>query len=383
MEEVIFAERLFDGSGCGPRVNQGVVIDDGLIVRFCGLDETLPCLGRVASLTPGLIDLQINGAADCQFNASPTVASLSTIAKGAAQGGTTGLMPTFITDEGCAYQGAVDAVIAARSQGMSELLGVHLEGPFLSQERPGVHPRVYIRAMDDDDVAFLIDRAQHLPIMLTVAPECQSEDRLAALLRAGVLLFAGHSAADAQTMARAHRLGFRGVTHLFNAMGEIRGREPSIPGYTLATGDLYAGIIADGHHVDRLNIKLAARAMPDHLCLVTDAMMTLAGRRVGFDLFGRQVRLEGGKLTDEDGRLAGAHISMSESLDFCVEQVKLPRAQAVRMATRNPAAALGLENDLGLIAPGFRASFTLFDSAWQVVSIVVDGEYRAVTRGIS
>lgn len=324
-------------------------------------------------VTPGFIDLQINGANDIQFNFEPNVAGLRAIAAGARAGGTAYLLPTFTTAPGRDYQRAVDAVREAIAEGVPGILGVHLEGPFFSLQRPGIHPTEHIRALDQEDVAYLCQAAADLPILLTLAPECQHRPHLRQLSAAGVVLFAGHSAASAEQMADARADGVVGVTHLFNAMSQTVGRNPGIVGEVLGTQHGFAGIIADGIHVHPLNLALAARSLPDGLCLVTDAMQTLAGGKTEFDLYGKSIHLLDGKLTGPDGTLAGAHLAMNEAVRNLHRFAQTPLGRCVRMATANPARCLNLHRKLGRVAPGFRASFSLLNSGWNAEGVVVDG----------
>nr|WP_245398714.1 N-acetylglucosamine-6-phosphate deacetylase [Oceaniglobus trochenteri] len=331
-------------------------------------------------VAPGFIDLQINGAGDTQFNFNPDAQALGRIAQGARQGGTAYLLPTFITAPGRDYARAISAVETAIAQGVPGILGVHLEGPFLSQRRPGIHDPSAIRTIDAEDLDALTT-AQAGAVLLTVAPEDLPEGALARLTSAGVRVFAGHTEATADQIDQAESEGLVGVTHLFNAMSQMTGREPGVVGATLASRGLFAGIIADGHHVDWRNIAIATRAMPDRLCLVTDAMLTLAGQETGFELHGVAIQLRDGRLTNSEGRLAGAHVSMIESLRNMLDNGICDLAQAVKMATANPARALGLEGEVGVLRPGCRAALTCLSPELDVAGVMVDGQLFAPLPG--
>jgi N-acetylglucosamine-6-phosphate deacetylase len=216
------------------------------------------------------------------------------------------------------------------------------------------------------------------PLLVTVAPECLPEGNLETLVKAGVTVFAGHSMATSQVMARAERLGLRGVTHLFNAMSQMTGREPGIVGAVLASDKLYAGIIADRRHVAPENLRIAAQLMPDRLCLVTDAMMTLASQLKQFKLNGQTIHLDDGRLTNAQGTLAGAHVAMDESLRNMFACSGLPVAAVLNMASRNPAIALGMGHELGLVRPGYRGSLTMLSADLRTKAVLVDGQHFPV-----
>ena len=374
-DHLVFARKLYDGNSAEARHNQLIGVEQGRIVF---VDDSLEDAARqqgaiiAEAVTPGLIDLQINGAKDTQFNFEPTVGALERIAAGARAGGTAHIMPTFITAPDQDYKLALNAASEAIKAGVPGILGVHLEGPFLSAKRAGIHDASAIRQMTDEDLAVL---CAPFPgkLMLTLAPEMLPQGYLATLSRAGVLIFAGHTAANGKTISRAESEGLRGATHLFNAMSQMEAREPGVVGSVLASDKLFAGIIADGHHVSPDNLKIAARCIPERLCLVTDAMLTLAGTSNRFQLSGYEIQLSDGRLTNSEGRLAGAHIAMDECLSRMCQATGIPFGMAVGMATANPARALGLEDELGTVSVGKRASLTLLDTNMEATAVFVDG----------
>ncbi len=365
---------LHDGDGAPPAKDRLIAIEAGRIAGVAPAPARLPP-GTVTAeiVAPGFIDLQINGAADVQFNDAPTWQSVVRMAQGARRGGTAHLLPTFITAPGEDYRAAIAAVAEARAQGVTGILGVHLEGPFLSPERPGIHPQRHIRPLTQTDADIIAGAGPGT--LVTLAPECQEPALVRQLVDAGVTVFAGHSLATADEIAAAADLGLSGATHLWNAMPPLAGRAPGIVGRVLTDARLCAGIIADGHHVDRLNLRLAAMMMPERLCLVTDAMCTLAGTRTHFTLGGVRIRLEGGRLTGPDGTLAGAHLAMDEAVRNMVRLAEVAPEAALAMASRNPARAMGLGECLGRIAPGYRASLTFLDEGLTVTRVMIDGEF--------
>lgn len=371
----VFARKLFNGVDVTPLADQLIGIEQG---RIASVEPASVAGARARGalmsdiVMPGLIDLQINGANDTQFNFEPTMAALARIAEGAQKGGTAYFMPTFITAPRQDYKSALQATTDAIAAGVTSILGLHLEGPFLSPRYPGIHDASATRTMTPEDLDIL---CAPFPgkLMLTVAPEELPDGYLRILTDAGVCVFAGHTAADATTITRAEADGLRGATHLFNAMTQISARAPGVAGAVLASNKLYAGIIPDGHHVSADNLKIAAKCMPERLCLVTDAMLTLAGTITQFNLGEHHIQLHSGRLTNAEGRLAGTHIAMHECVARMQEMTDVPFGSAVRMATLNPAKALNLDSEIGSIALGKRASFTILRSDLTPDKTVVDG----------
>lgn len=365
----IRAARLFDGRSDAPLRDHVVELENGRIRALrpaTAADAPADC----AVLAPGFIDLQVNGAADRLFNDTPTVECLDALAAGMRRGGTAHLLPTFITAPAAGYIDAIRAAASAIARKVPGILGVHLEGPFLSPERPGIHDRSAIRPLTRDDVARLSAPFPGV-MMLTVAPECQSRELLRDLHVAGIRLFAGHTEASYAEITACDAL--TGATHLWNAMSQITGREPGLTGAVLDSDHLFAGIIADGFHVAPANLRLAGRLLPDRLCLVSDAMPSFAGRETSFMLHGVMIHLRDGRLTDAHGTLAGAHVGQDECVGTMIRHRAATPTQALRMASGNPARALGLGDELGAIAPGYRASLTLLNDEFRAQGVVVDG----------
>ncbi len=367
----ILARTLYDGTGAEPRKDVLIEISKGIFTRIAPYrtGEAQQELEEQSIVAPGLIDIQINGANDVQFNDTPTVEGLRRIAQGAERGGTAWILPTFVTAHGRSYLKAMSAARAAIESGVPGILGLHLEGPFLNPARPGIHEKSAIRRADEADIAALTAPFPG-PLLLTVAPEQMPAGTIRRLADAGVIVFAGHSEATAADMRTATENGLTGATHLYNAMSQMQAREPGVVGSVLALDRLFAGIIADGHHVHWDTIRVAAALMPDRLCLVTDAMCTLAGTRRDFVFHDEVIRLEGGRLTSTDGTLAGAHIAMDASIRNMIDQGIVSPALAIRLASLNPARALGMEATIGSVATGLAACLTTFDQEWRATGVI-------------
>ncbi len=300
-------------------------------------------------LIPGPTDLQVNGGGGTMLNGDPTPEGLARIAAAHRSLGTGEILATLVTDAPEVMDRAVDAMLAAR--GTPGLLGLHLEGPAIAPARRGTHAARHVRPLDDrvvDGVARL--REAGWPVMVTLAPERADPARLARLARTGAVISAGHSEADAEGFRAAMAAGVTCVTHLFNAMEQMRSRAPGLLGAAILS-DAYCGIIADGHHVapEMLAIALAARPRPDRTFLISDAMATVGGPP-RFTLYGRTIALQDGRLVNDEGNLAGAHLDMATALRAAHLDLGLSMERAVAMATDIPRAAMGL--DPVRIAPG-------------------------------
>ena len=301
-------------------------------------------------ITPGFVDLQINGGGGVMFNDDPSVSTLRTIAQAHATTGAAALLPTLITDTPKHTKIALKAVEQAVAQNVPGIIGIHLEGPHLSTARKGAHDPSLIRKMTDTDLNLILQAANKLPnVMVTVAPENTTLAQISLMSEAGVVVSLGHTDADFATCMAAFDAGARCVTHLFNAMSQMGNREPGLVGATLQRGDIYAGLIADGVHVHPAAIRIALAAKPksDKIFLVTDSMATAGSQIDSFTLTGREVYRKNGRLTLTDGTLAGADLEMPQALSVMTKDVGEDIATAVRRATQIPAQLLGKAETLG------------------------------------
>lgn len=326
--------------------------------------ETLDCGGL--SLVPGFIDTQVNGGGGRLFNDDPSVDTIAAIAAAHRPFGTTGLLPTLISDDLSVVQAAIAAVDAAIDEGVPGVLGVHLEGPFLSVARRGIHREDKVRALTDEAVALLASATRGVT-MVTVAPESATPEQIARLVAAGVIVSLGHSDAPYEQVRACIDAGATGFTHLYNAMSQLAGRAPGMVGAALEDGATFAGIIADGHHLHPASLRIAMRAKgPDRLMLVTDAMPSVGSAEDSFTLQGKRIHRAGDTLHDDAGTLAGSTLTMAGAVKGAVEQGRVTLAEAVRMASATPAAFLRLAGTTGIIAPGARADLVLLEADYTV-----------------
>jgi N-acetylglucosamine-6-phosphate deacetylase len=345
-----------------------VLVRDGRIegvvgaAKVVGADTVVDLQGQM--LVPGFIDTQVNGGGGVLFNEDPCVDNIAAIGAAHRRFGTTGFLPTLISDDLHVVGKAIGAVREAIAQGVPGVLGIHIEGPFLAHERRGVHDGGKLRTLDDDALKLLCT-AHGGVTMVTLAPEKTTPENIRALDAAGVIVSAGHTNATYDELQPALANGLRGFTHLFNAMSQLQNREPGAVGAALAS-DAWCGIIVDGHHVHAQTLKIALRAKRrDRFMLVTDAMPSVGASTKSFQIQGRTIRviasLHGDKIVDENGTLAGAHLDMAGAVRNALELLDLDLADALRMASAHPAAFLKLGDRIGRIAAGQRADLVLLD----------------------
>ncbi|MCR4536385.1 N-acetylglucosamine-6-phosphate deacetylase [Shewanella xiamenensis] len=371
MKFTLIAEQLFDGEAFHRDVP--VTIEDGLIASLdtaSGAKE----IRYPGTLVPGFIDVQVNGGGGALFNSSPTVACIETIGKAHARFGTTGFLPTLITDNVQVMAKAADAVALAVAQKSAGVLGVHFEGPHLSVPKKGVHPQGFIREITEAELAIFC--RQDLGIrVVTLAPENVSPEVIRLLVASGVKVCLGHSNADYDTVVAALAAGATGFTHLYNAMSPLGSREPGVVGAAIESETAWCGLIVDGHHVHPAAARVALRAKPrGKVMLVTDAMPPVGlDDETSFELFGTQVLRVGDRLNAVTGELAGCVLDMATAVENSVKMLGLPLGEALRMASLYPAEFLGIAESVGRLAVGQRADLVLLDNQHKVLANYIAG----------
>lgn len=324
-------------------------------------------------IVPGFIDTQVNGGGGVLFNERIDVAGIRRIGEAHARFGTTAFLPTLISAPLDDVALALDVVDQAIEAGVPGVVGIHVEGPFLSDARRGIHDSAHFRPLDEEAVA-LLTRPRWGIVMVTLAPESNDPSAIDALVRAGVIVSIGHSDATyAQTRAVIDA-GARGVTHLFNAMSPLHHREPGVVGAVLEDETLYCGLIVDGAHVHPAAIRVALAARPhDRFMLVTDAMPTVGSDDKSFVLNGENIRVQDGVCVNEEGTLAGSDLDMAQAVRN-MHQLGVPLEEAVAMATANPATFLGLSDRIGVLEPNHRADFVWLDRDLRVRGTWIGGQ---------
>lgn len=361
----------------GFRKDIDVVVEDGRIAMVAtGTDvadaATVDLAGDL--LVPGFIDTQVNGGGDVLLNDNPTVDGVRRIAEAHRRFGTTGLMPTLISDDAAVMRDAIAAVHGAIEQKVPGVLGIHLEGPWLAEARKGVHDPHKFHTPDADELDLVASLGNGVT-MITLAPERFAPETLQALSARGVLVCGGHTAATYEQWRAAFAAGMRGVTHLFNAMSPMGSRDPGGVGAAIDDEGSWCGIIVDGHHVADAPLRIAIAAKPrGRMMLVTDAMPPVGGEREDFTLYGIAMTCRDGKCTTADGTLAGSALDMASAVRNSVQRLGLSVDEACRMASQYPAEFLGLGGELGRIAPGYRADLVRLDRDLRVRGTWIGGK---------
>jgi N-acetylglucosamine-6-phosphate deacetylase len=364
----IAADHIFDG--WTKHKDAAVIVEGSQIVSLlpqAGLPKNLSIrnLARGCWLAPGFIDLQVNGGGDVLFNNSPTPDAIATMVAAHRKFGTTALLPTLITDTFEKMKAAMAAVEALVEKEPS-LLGIHLEGPYLSPERAGVHDPNLMRTPGPSDLEMLCANRRGA-LLVTLAPERVPEGSIRRLVKSGVHVSLGHSMATYEETCAAMAEGLSGFTHLFNAMRPLTSREPGPVAAALEATDAWFGIIVDGFHVNPAMLRLALRGFGRPM-LVTDAMPPVGGSRTSFSLYDFEVKVLGGRCLRPDGTLAGAALDMATAIRNCVNLLQVPLENALRFASRNPAEFIGVGHMLGKLAPNYRADMVAFEPETITVS---------------
>ncbi len=375
MQLILVNGRILTGAGIVE--GQALAIRDGRIEGVIAAAD-IPAGARRHDLdggllVPGFIDTQVNGGGGVLFNDSPTVEAIAAIGAAHRPYGTTGFMPTLISDDLAVVDRAMRAAEQAIAAGVPGVLGVHIEGPFLNVKRKGIHDPSKFRVLDDEAVA-LLSSLKRGKTLVTLAPETTTPDMVRQLVAAGVTVAAGHTNAAYGTTRKALDAGLSGFTHLFNAMSPLTSREPGVVGAALECQSAWCGIIVDGRHVDPAVLRIALRTRPlDRFMLVTDAMPTVGLVDKNFDLQGRHIRVVDGVCVDDHGTLAGSDLDMAGAVRNAMSMLGLSLEDAVAIASAAPAAFLGLAGERGTIAPGQAADLVLLDDALNVRETWIDG----------
>lgn len=370
----LHASRVLTPDGFQPQ--WCVLVNEGLIV------EVMPsgtCPANVqhrrlaGDLLPGFIDLQVNGGGGVLFNDHPTVDGIAAISEAHRRFGTTGFLPTLISDDLGIVERAIRAVDAAIERGIPGVLGIHLEGPFLSPARKGIHDASKFRTLDGQALDLLASLRRGR-VLVTLAPELAPPGAIRALVDHGVVVAAGHTSATYDDLQAAFDEGLSGFTHLFNAMTQLGSREPGAVGAALENRQSWCGLIVDGHHVHPASLRVACAAKgTERLALVTDAMPIVGSDQKEFRLGGQLISCDGDRCTAADGTLAGSNLNMAAAVRNAVRFMQIDVATAVRMASAVPASVMGLAAERGAIRAGMRADLVLVDRGNAVVETWISG----------
>ncbi|MEZ9231894.1 N-acetylglucosamine-6-phosphate deacetylase [Vibrio amylolyticus] len=369
--------KVFTGSDV--LINHAVVINEGLIEAVCPLTELPSDIEtkdlQGANLSPGFIDLQLNGCGGVMLNDEITADTMQTMHLANLKSGCTSFLPTLITSSDEDMKNAIVAAREYHDKYQNQSLGLHLEGPYLNVLKKGIHSVNHIRPSDDSMIDLICENAD-LVTKVTLAPELNEPEHIERLKKAGVVVSIGHTNATYAEAREGFDAGITFATHLFNAMTPMVGREPGVVGAIYDTPEVYAGIIADGFHVDYANIRIAHKIKGEKLVLVTDATAPAGAEMDHFIFVGKKVYYRDGKCIDENGTLGGSALTMIEAVQNTVEHVGIALDEALRMATLYPAAAIGIDDQLGRVKKGMVANLAVFDRDFNVQATVVNGQYE-------
>ncbi|GIB08680.1 N-acetylglucosamine-6-phosphate deacetylase [Vibrio cholerae] len=360
-------------------VKHAVIINGDKIEAVCPI-ESLPSEMIVvdlngANLSPGFIDLQLNGCGGVMFNDEITAETIDIMHKANLKSGCTSFLPTLITSSDENMRQAIAAAREYQAKYPNQSLGLHLEGPYLNVMKKGIHSVDFIRPSDDTMIDTICANSDVIA-KVTLAPENNKPEHIEKLVKAGIVVSIGHTNATYSEARKSFESGITFATHLFNAMTPMVGREPGVVGAIYDTPEVYAGIIADGFHVDYANIRIAHKIKGEKLVLVTDATAPAGAEMDYFIFVGKKVYYRDGKCVDENGTLGGSALTMIEAVQNTVEHVGIALDEALRMATLYPAKAIGVDEKLGRIKKGMIANLTVFDRDFNVKATVVNGQYE-------
>jgi len=364
----VLTERGFERDMC-------VVVEDGFIVAVL---QGEPPAGDAIDLeggylVPGFIDAQVNGGGGVLFNNDTSVEAIAAIGRAHREFGTTGFLPTLISDDAEVMQRAIAATHDAIAQGVPGVLGIHLEGPYLAPARKGTHDDAKFRVPDATEIAMATSLDNGVSL-LTLAPERVSAAAIRAIVERGGIVSAGHTAGSYDEIRAGIDAGITGFTHLYNAMSPLQGREPGAVGAALEDDDCWCGVIVDGVHVHPASLRVALAAKPcGKVFLVTDAMPMVGADDPSFDLYGETITAVDGVVRNAAGALAGSALDMASAVRNSVQLLGLPLAEACRMAAQYPAEFLGIAGERGRIAAGYRADLVLLDGEVRVLRSWIGG----------
>lgn len=367
MKKLLFNATFFTGREL--LSNMALLTDGSRITGFTdpasvsGEVERIDCRGWL--VTAGLIDIQIAGSGGFLFSANPSPEALAAITSSIVESGTTGFLIALPTNSAEVYRKAFRTII---DNPHPAVMGLHLEGPWISVAKRGAHARELIRKPSAEDISRLLAEAGGSIRMMTVAPEVCAPEIIKLLKDNGITVAAGHSNATFREASEGFAMGIESTTHLFNAMSPLHHRDPGLPGAVFWSESALASIIADGIHVDYTMVAIAKKIMKERLFLVSDAVEE---NEAGAYQHVRQ----SDRYTLPDGTLSGARLTMLDAVRNCVSHAGIEIFEALRMASLYPAQLIKAY-DRGVIAPGARADLILLDDRMEIKGVFLNGKMK-------
>ncbi|MCC2644357.1 MAG: nagA [Burkholderiales bacterium] len=364
MQQIYTAKYIFDGSNLLPET--AVVVQKGLIKEIITLnnlkDKKLVKNYGDCIITPGFIDLQLNGCGGVLFNDNISYTTLEVMYQTCLGYGTTSFLPTLIT---CDFKDVLKALETIKTwftlhNNKRGVIGLHLEGPFISTIKKGIHPEQFIIPPTKELLEQIVVYKKYFPIKMTIAPEVFTIKQIQFLINNNIIVSLGHSNASYSETQNAIKLGARSSTHMFNAMSGLSARNPGMIAAIL-NSDIHTGLIVDLLHVDKANIQLLNKNKPEQVYLVTDAVTSMGTDMKGFRFGGKSIHVKDGMCLDENGVLAGANLTMPKAIANCINICGLDIVKVLNMASQIPAQVMGYGNSLGKIQSGYKADLIAFN----------------------
>lgn len=359
--------------------NKAIIIDGATILDVVSKDDLDSNIETIDAnnnyITPGFIDLQLNGCGGVLFNDDISAKTLEVMNETNIKYGCTSFLPTLITSPDKNILDSLELIENLKDKESLGVLGLHLEGPYISYEKRGVHREDYVRNLQDEIIDKIASKGENITKIMTLAPERATSSHIEKLAKSGINVALGHTNATYEQAMEKLPSGITLATHLFNAMSPLTHRAPGVVGAVLDS-NLKAGIIVDGLHVDYSVVRIAKKVMGDRLFLVTDAVAPVGTNMESFIFEGKKVYYKDGKCVDESGTLGGAALTMIDGVKNLVKHVGVSLEEATRMATSYPAKAIKVDNRYGYIKKGYTADLAIFDTDFNINKMVVKGNIR-------
>lgn len=364
-------------TGEGIVKNKAIIIDGN---RVEALVDEIPKDIKVIDLqgkivAPAFIDLQLNGCGGVLFNDEISLDTLRVMNETNIKTGTTSYLPTLITTTDKNIEKALKLVEENENLEEIGVLGLHIEGPYISIPKKGIHNPAYIRVMSDEIIHKIAKFGSKVTKIMTIAPENAKVEHLKELKDSGINLSIGHTNATYEEALEKVEY-FKMATHLFNAMSSFTSREPGVIGAIFENKSLYTGIIVDGVHSHYGSVKIAKDILKEKLFLVTDAVAPVGTNMESFMFEGNKVLYKDGKCISPDGTLGGSALTMIEGVQNLVKHVRVSLEEALLMASTYPAKAIRVDDKYGYIKEGYIADLVVLDKELNISNMIVKGEYK-------
>ena len=364
-------------TGEGIVKNKTIIIDGN---RVEALVDEIPKDIKVIDLqgkivAPAFIDLQLNGCGGVLFNDEISLETLRIMNETNIKTGTTSYLPTLITTTDENIEKALKLVEENENLEDMGVLGLHIEGPYISIPKKGIHNPDYIRVMSDEIIHKIAKFGSKVTKIMTIAPENAKVEHLKELKDSGINLSIGHTNATYEEALEKVEY-FKMATHLFNAMSSFTSREPGVIGAIFENKSLYTGIIVDGVHSHYGSVKIAKDILKEKLFLVTDAVAPVGTNMESFMFEGNKVLYKDGKCISPDGTLGGSALTMIEGVQNLVKHVGVSLEEALLMASTYPAKAIKVDDKYGYIKENYIADLVVLDKELNISNMIVKGEYK-------